>query len=58
MRTISIYMGYIKVTTNNQDIRPLVTIKVSLANISWMARQIHTIKLVLESAYQSISDDI
>jgi len=27
-------MGYIKAITNNQDIRPLVTVKVLLANIS------------------------
>jgi len=48
----------IKVTTNNQDIRPSVTVKVLLANISEMARQIHTIELALKSAYQTISDDI
>ena len=43
---------------NNWDIRPLVTVKVLLANISWTAGQIHTIELVLESAYQTISDNI
>ena len=51
-------MGYTKVTKNNWDIRPLVTIKVLLADISWIARQICTIKLVLESAYQTVSDNI
>ena len=51
-------MGYTKVTKNNWDIRPLVTIKVLLADISWIAGQICTIELVLESAYQTVSDDI
>jgi len=40
--------------TINQDIRLSVTVKVSLAIISW----IYTIKLVLESAHQTIPDDI
>jgi len=38
----------------NWDIRPLVTIKVLLANILcilWMAGQIYMIELALESAY-------
>ena len=48
---ICIYVGYIKTIINNWDIRPLVTAKSSLANISWIARQIHTIELVLESAH-------
>ena len=52
------YMGCTKVTTNNWDIRPSVTMKVLLAIISWMVGQIHMIELVLESAHQSISDDI
>jgi len=47
-----------KATTNNQDIRLSVTVKVLLADILWIARQIYMIKLVLESAYQFISDDI
>jgi len=47
-----------KVTTNNWDIRPSVTVKALLANISWMAKQIHMIELVLESAYQIVSNDI
>jgi len=51
-------MGYTKVTKNNWDIRPLVTIKVLLADISWIAGQICTIELVLESAHQTVSDDI
>jgi len=51
-------MGYIKVTTNNWDIRSSVTIKALFANISWTARQIHTIELVLESACQTILNNI
>ena len=51
-------MRYTKATTNNQDIRPSVTVKVLLANISWTARLIHIIKLALESTYQTITDDI
>jgi len=58
MGAIHIYMGYTKVTTNNWDIRPSVTIKALLANISWTARQIHTIELALESAYQTVPNDI
>jgi len=55
---ICTYAGCIKATTNNQDTRPLVTVKVLLANISWMARQIYTIELALENTYQTVSDDI
>ena len=58
MRTICIYVEYIKVTTNNWDIKPSVTVKVLLADISWTARQIHIIELVLESAYQTVSNNI
>ena len=58
MRVICTYIECTKATTNNWDIRLSVTIKVLLANILWMARQIHTIELVLESAYQNVSDDI
>jgi len=58
MRAICIYMVYTKATTNNQDIRLSITVKVSLADISWMARWIHMIELVLDSAYQIVSDDI
>jgi len=58
MRTIYTYVGCIKVTTNDWDIRPSVAIKALSANISWMAKQICTIELALESAYQSISNDI
>jgi len=57
MRAICTYVGYTKVTTKN-DIRLSVTVKVSLAIISWMAKQIHTIKLVLENNHQIISDNI
>jgi len=58
MRTICAYMEYTKVTINNWDIRPSVAVKASSANISWMTRQICTIKLALESAHQSISNNI
>ena len=58
MMAICTYVECTKVTTNNWDIRLLVTIKVLLAIILWMAEQIHTIKLALESTYQSISENI
>jgi len=58
MRAICTYVGCTKVTINNQDIRLLVTIKSLFANISWMTGQIHTTKLVLESAYQSVPENI
>jgi len=48
-------MGYTKVTTNDWDIRLSVAVKALSTNISWTAEQIHTIELVLESAYQSVS---
>jgi len=56
--TIHTYVEYTKATTNNWDIRPLVTIKVSLAIISWMAKWIHMIELVLESTHQIVSNNI
>jgi len=58
MRAICIYAGYTKATTKNQDIRSSVTIKSLFANISWMAGQIHMIELALESAHQTVSNDI
>ena len=58
MRAICTYVGGIKAITNDWDIRPSVAIKALSANISWMAKQIHTIELVLESAHQSVSNDI
>ena len=58
MRAICTYAGCTKAITNNWDIRSSVTIKYLFANISWMTGQIHTIKLILESAHQSISEDI
>jgi len=58
MRTICTYVECTKVTANNWDIRPSVTVKVLLANISWMTGQIHMIVLVLESAHQTVPDDI
>ena len=47
-----------KATTNDWDIRPSVAVKALSANISWTAEQIHTIELALESAHQSIYNDI
>ena len=58
MKTICICVGYIKATRNDWDIRPLVAVKASSANISWMTERIHTIKLALGSAHQSVSNDI
>ena len=58
MRAICIYVGYIKVATNNRDIKLLVTVKALSANISQMAKWIHMIELALESAHQSIFNDI
>jgi len=51
MKAIHTYMRCIKATTNNWGVRPSVTVKALLANISWTAKQIYTIKLTLESAY-------
>ena len=51
-------MGYTKATTNDWDIRPSVAVKALSANISWTAKQICTIELALESAYQSVSNNI
>jgi len=58
MMAIYTYVGYIKVTTNNWDIRPSVIIKVLLAIISWMAKWIHMIELTLKSAHEFISENI
>jgi len=58
MRATHTCVGCTKATINNWDIRPSVTVKVLLADISWMARQFHIIELVLESTYQTVSDDI
>ena len=58
MRTICTYVGCTKVTTNDWDIRTSVAIKALSANISWMAKQIHMIKLALGSAHQSVSNNI
>ena len=51
-------MGCTKAITNDWDIMPLVAVKASSANILWMAEHIHTIELALESAYQSVYNDI
>ena len=58
MRNICSYMECTKATTNNQDIRSSVTVKALLANILWTARWIHMIELVLESTYQTVSNNI
>ena len=58
MRAIRTYAGCTKATTNNWDIRPSVAVKALSANISWMAEQIRTIELALESAHQSIYNNI
>ena len=58
MRAICIYVGCRKVTTNDQDIRPSVTIKVLFDIILSITRQICIVKLVLESAHQTVSDNI
>ena len=51
-------MGDTKAATNDWDIRPSVAIKALSANISWTAEWIRTIELMLESAYQSVSNNI
>jgi len=43
---------------NNWDIRPSVAVKALSANITWTAERICTIELALESAHQSVSNDI
>jgi len=43
---------------NDWDIRLSVAVKALSANISWMAKLIYTIELVLESAQHSIPNDI
>jgi len=43
---------------NDWDIRPSVAVKALSANISWTAELIHMIKLALESAYQSVYNNI
>ena len=58
MRAIHTYVGCTKATTNDWDIRPSVAVKASSANISWKAERICTVKLALESAHQSVSNDI
>ena len=58
MRAIYTYAGCTKVTANDWDIRLSVAVKALSANISWTAEQIYTIELALESAHQSIYNDI
>ena len=58
MRAIFTYTGCTKATINDWDIRLSVALKDLSANISWMAKQICTIELILESAHQSVSNGI
>ena len=58
MRAICTYVGGIKATTNDWDIRPSVAVKALSANISWTAKQICTIELALESAHRSVYNNI
>ena len=58
MRAICTYVGCTKVTTNDWDIKPSAAVNALSANISWMTEQIHTIELALESAHQSVYNDI
>ena len=58
MRAICIYVRCTKTTTNDWDIRLSVAVKALSANISWIAEQICMIELALESAHQSISNNI
>ena len=58
MKAICTYMGCTKLTTNNQDIRSSVTVKSLFANISWITGWIHMIKIVLENAHQTVSNNI
>jgi len=51
MRAICTYAGCTKATTNNQNIRPSVTMKALFANISQIAGWICTIELALKSAH-------
>ena len=58
MRAICTYVGGTRVTTNDWDIRPSVAVKALSANISWTAKQICMIELALESAHQSVYNNI
>jgi len=58
IRVICTYVGCTKVTINNWDIRPLVAVKGLSVNISWTAKQVCMIELVLESAHQSVYNNI
>ena len=54
MRAVYTYVRCTKVITDYWDIRLSVTISFTSKTV----RQFHTIKLVLESTYQTISDDM
>jgi len=58
MRAIRIYAECTKATINDWEIRPSVAVKALSANISRTTGWIHMIELVLESAHQSVSNNI
>jgi len=58
MRAICTYVRCTKAITNIQDIRSSLTVKSSFANILRKTGQICMIKLMLENAHQTISNDI
>ena len=58
MKAICTYVGCTKATTNDWYIRPSIAVKALSANISRIAKCIHTIELALKSAYQFVSNDI
>ena len=58
MRAICTYARGTKVTMNDWDIRLSVAVKALSANISQTAERIHTIELALESAHQSVYNNI
>ena len=58
MRAICTYVGCTKATTNDWDIRTSVAVKALSVNISGITKQICMIELALESAHQSVYNDI
>ena len=58
MRAIHTYAGCTKAITNDWDIKPSVAVKALSANISWTAKHICMIKLMLKSVHQFVSNGI
>ena len=58
MRAIHTYVRCTKATTNDWDIRTSVAVKALSVNISGITKQICMIELALESAHQSVYNDI